>query len=150
MSRDETIRPESAKMTPGLDCKLFTAYDSGCSMISRLVACEKGIKWENYDIDILDKLDNILPWYLDLNPVGVVPTLLTQDGTIINDSLNIIRYIEDNYDGPSLLPVDSSLLMEKYEHFLQTYQKWNAFSFTFGYLFGSRPYMKNFGFPHLV
>ena len=42
----------------------------------------------------LHKCENYLPWYLELNPKGVVPTLVV-DGNPICDSAVIVKYVAD-------------------------------------------------------
>ena len=42
--------------------------------------------------------------YLHLNPQGLVPTLETDDGLVITQSLAIIDYLEEVYPEPPLLP----------------------------------------------
>ncbi len=41
------------------------------------------------------------------NPMGVVPVLELDDGTLLTQSLAIIEYLEETYPTPPLLPADS-------------------------------------------
>ena len=44
---------------------------SVCSMKVRLVLEEKGLAWSGRIIDIVQKQEQLDPWYLKLNPKGV-------------------------------------------------------------------------------
>ncbi len=46
------------------------------------------------------------PDYLALNPQGLVPTLVLDDGTVLTQSLAIIEYLDDGFPTPALLPAD--------------------------------------------
>ena len=92
--------PAAAACTEDYDISLLTFEGSYCSQIVRLCAAEKGIRWKNYDIDIVDKLDQFLPWYLLANPKAVVPTMLVGvENKPVCDSAYIIEYIDEHFDG---------------------------------------------------
>src|SRR5262245_37340829 len=44
------------------------------------------------------------PEYLKINPVGKIPVLLTESGTVIAESEAILNYLEDRFPKPSLRP----------------------------------------------
>ncbi|MEQ8711060.1 MAG: maleylacetoacetate isomerase [Rhodospirillales bacterium] len=46
------------------------------------------------------------PDYLNLNPQGLVPTLVTDDGTALTQSLAIIEYLDELHPAPAFLPSD--------------------------------------------
>ncbi len=46
---------------------------------------------------------NLDPAYLAINPRGVVPTLVLDDGTAIDESTAICRYLEELYPEPNLM-----------------------------------------------
>jgi maleylacetoacetate isomerase len=46
--------------------------------------------------------------YLALNPQGLVPALLTDDGAVLAQSLAIIEYLEETHPSPPLLPGDAA------------------------------------------
>lgn len=81
---------------------------SVCSMKVRLVLEEKGLAWSGRVIDIVQKQEQLEPWYLKLNPKGVIPTLEFRNGTtkVLTDSAHIIRYIAALSEGNILLPQD--------------------------------------------
>jgi tetrachloro-p-hydroquinone reductive dehalogenase len=63
-----------------------------CSMKVRLCLAELGLAYEPRPIDIGFGLENFEPWYVRLNPAGVVPTLC--DGPrIVTNSARILRYL---------------------------------------------------------
>ena len=45
--------------------------------------------------------------YLALNPQGLVPALVTDDGTVLTQSLAIIEYLDETHPQPPLLPGDA-------------------------------------------
>ena len=90
---------------------------SVCSMKVRLVLEEKGLAWSGRVIDIVQKQEQLEPWYLKLNPKGVIPTLEFRNGTtkLLTDSAHIIRFVASLSEGNALLPQDESAhqLMER-------------------------------------
>lgn len=63
---------------------------------------EKGIDYDSHNLD-MTKGEHQTPEYLALNPNGVVPTLVTDDGEVIRESSVIIEYV-DGLTGPPLIP----------------------------------------------
>jgi len=45
--------------------------------------------------------------YLRINPLGLVPTLVTEDGTVIPESAVIVEYLDERFPEPRLLPGDA-------------------------------------------
>lgn len=83
--------------------KLYTHIMSPCAQKVRIVLAEKSLKWTPIPIDLQNK-ENLEPWYLELNPQGVVPTLVHEDKAV-NESSIICEYLEDAFPQPSLRPV---------------------------------------------
>lgn len=79
---------------------------SVCSMKTRLALEEKGLSWESRVVDIVHAQEQLEPWYVRLNPVGVVPTLEHQgtEKKVVTNSAVIIRYIAALDDGARLVP----------------------------------------------
>ena len=46
--------------------------------------------------------------YLALNPQGLVPSLVTDDGDVLTQSLAIIEWLDETYPQPPLLPPDAA------------------------------------------
>ena len=99
----------------------YTLYHhplSVCSMKARLALVEKGLAWNDHAVDIVQAQEQLEPWYIRLNPKGVVPTLVHHQGEseqVVNDSAVIIRYVAEQQEGISILPVDDEkrALMER-------------------------------------
>jgi len=71
----------------------------------RWFLAEKGITVETRQID-LPSGENLKPEYLAINPRGVIPTLVLDDGTVIDESVSICRYFEEVQPEPNLLGRD--------------------------------------------
>jgi glutathione S-transferase len=69
---------------------LFYGVPHGCSF-GAIVALE----WlgQPYRLSRVEMLEARDPAYLDLNPVGATPALLTADGRVINESLAILHHL---------------------------------------------------------
>jgi maleylpyruvate isomerase len=46
--------------------------------------------------------------YLDLNPQGLVPSLVTPDGVVLTQSLAIMEWLDEIFPEPALLPADAN------------------------------------------
>lgn len=84
--------------------KLYHTAGSTCSKRVRITLAEKGLEWESHHID-LAKFEQLEPWYVALNPNGVVPTL-DHDGKILIESVYIIEYLDEVFPETSLRPDD--------------------------------------------
>jgi glutathione S-transferase len=82
--------------------KLYTAQNSICTQKVFLTLNEKGLEWSSEYIDLF-KNEQYRPEYLQLNPKGVVPTLI-HDGRPIIESTLICEYLDETFPNPSLLP----------------------------------------------
>ena len=67
---------------------------------------EKGVDYENIQVDII-KGDNLNESFLSINPRGLLPTLVLDDGTVIDETVAICRYIEEMHPEPALLGTDA-------------------------------------------
>ncbi|XP_003964006.1 glutathione S-transferase omega-1 isoform X1 [Takifugu rubripes] len=67
---------------------------------TRLVLNAKGIKYETINIHLKDKPD----WFLQKNPLGLVPTLETPAGEVIYESPITCEYLDEVYPEKKLLP----------------------------------------------
>ena len=82
--------------------ELYNAAHSTCSQKVRMCMHEKGLSWKEHLLD-LGRKEQLDPQYLELNPNGVVPTLV-HDGAVITDSSVICEYIEEVFPHPHLSP----------------------------------------------
>jgi glutathione S-transferase len=90
----------------GSEPTLYAFPGSLCSQKVRLALAEKGVSYTKRFVDIEIRLENYQPWYLQLNPKGVVPTLVHGDH-VVTDSARILHYIDEAFEGPSLVPEDA-------------------------------------------
>lgn len=67
---------------------------------ARLVLSAKGIKHDTININLRDKPD----WFLEKNPLGLVPTLETPAGEVIYESPITCEYLDEVYPEKRLLP----------------------------------------------
>lgn len=72
----------------------------------RMFLAEKGVEIERIPIDIPSG-ENLKPEYLKINPRGLVPALVLDDGTVIGESVAICRYLEELYPDPPLMGMDA-------------------------------------------
>lgn len=72
----------------------------------RIFLAEKGIEVERVEVDIPSGA-NRAPEFLCINPRGVLPTLLLDDGSIIDESVAICRYFEVMQPEPNLMGRDA-------------------------------------------
>lgn len=54
----------------------------------------------------LRKGEQRAPDYLALNPQGLVPSLITDDGAVLTQSLAVCEYLDELHPDPALLPAD--------------------------------------------
>ena len=78
---------------------------STCAMKVRLVLAEKGLNWEGHHMDLRAGDTRTKEYIENLNPGGVVPTLV-DDGVIIYESTVIMEYLDDAYPEPPLRAAD--------------------------------------------
>lgn len=71
----------------------------------RIFLAEKGLSIPRIEVDIAAG-ENLGPAYLAINPRGVVPTLLLDDGRQLDESIAICRYIEALHPAPDLFGRD--------------------------------------------
>jgi maleylpyruvate isomerase len=83
--------------------KLHGYYRSAASYRVRIALYLKGLQAEHV-YHHLRKGEQRAPTYLQLNPQGLVPTLETDRGGIITQSLAIIEWLNETHPEPPLLP----------------------------------------------
>jgi len=94
----------------------------------KVVLAEKNLAYDTVPID-LRKQEQKTPEYLKLNPYGKVP-VLTDDSTVLYESLIINEYLDEKYPNPPLMPKDPAsrakariLVDYGMAHFDSAYQK---------------------------
>jgi maleylacetoacetate isomerase len=83
--------------------KLFGYWRSSASYRVRIALALKGLAFDYEPVNLL-KGEQKSDAYLAKNPLGLVPTLATDDGAMVVQSLAIIDYLEDIHPDPTLLP----------------------------------------------
>jgi glutathione S-transferase len=75
---------------------------SSCSQKLRIFLNLKGIPWESHVVD-LHANENFQPWFLGINPRGLVPVLV-HDGAVHIESNDIVSHLEKTFPEPRLIP----------------------------------------------
>jgi len=85
--------------------KLYGNEISSAASRVRIALAWKGLTAEWQSIGILgDGAENRQPDYLSVNPQGLIPALVTDQGELVTQSLAIIEYLEELHPEPHLLP----------------------------------------------
>ena len=82
--------------------KLYNFFRSGTSHRLRIALRLKGVAYEYVAVD-LRRSEHLAADYATLNPQKLVPTLLTDEGALVQ-SPAIIEWLEERYPQPPLLP----------------------------------------------
>lgn len=85
---------------------LHNYYRSSTSYRARIALEMKGLSYD-YVPHHLRHGDHLEPSYLAVNPQGLVPALVLNDGTLLTQSLAIIEYLDEIQPAPPLLPGDA-------------------------------------------
>jgi maleylpyruvate isomerase len=85
---------------------LHNYYRSSTSYRVRIALEMKGLSYD-YVPHHLRHGDHLEPSYLAVNPQGLVPALVLDDGTLLTQSLAIIEYLDEIQPAPPLLPGDA-------------------------------------------
>ena len=72
----------------------------------RMFLAEKGIEYENIQVNIVAG-ENLSDEYLNINPRGLMPSLVLDDGTVLDESVAICIYLEALQPEPPLLGRDA-------------------------------------------
>lgn len=84
--------------------QLYSYYRSSCAYRVRLALYFKELPFEYIPVHLVrDGGEQNKPEYRELNPQGLVPTLI-DDEYVLTQSLAIMEYLDEKYTVPSLLP----------------------------------------------
>lgn len=86
--------------------KLYDYFRSSAAFRVRLALNYKQLSYEKVAVSLLEGKQRS-PEYLQINPVGLVPSLVDEAGDILNQSLAIIEYLDETYPEYPLLPQDA-------------------------------------------
>ena len=75
---------------------------SSCSQKTRIFLNLKGVDWVSHPVD-LGRQANYEPWFLGINPRGLVPVLV-HDGVVHIESNDILAHLEEAFPEPKLIP----------------------------------------------
>ena len=75
---------------------------SACSQKTRIFLNLKGVDWESHPLNLATQ-ENFNPWFLGINPRGLVPVLV-HDGVVHIESNDILLYLDESFPGPNLIP----------------------------------------------
>ncbi|PBB69191.1 maleylacetoacetate isomerase [Mesorhizobium sp. WSM4312] len=87
------------------DFVLHNYFRSSTSYRVRIALEMKGLSYD-YVPHHLRHGEHLEPAYLAVNPQGLVPALVLDDGTLLTQSLAIIEYLDEIQPAPPLLPKD--------------------------------------------
>ena len=85
--------------------KLYTHFRSSAAFRVRIALNLKGLAYEPVFVSFA-KGEHRQPEYAAINPQGLVPALILDDGTRLNQSLAIIEYLDEAYPQTPLVPKD--------------------------------------------
>ncbi len=86
--------------------KLYDYFRSSAAFRVRIALNLKGLAPERSFVH-LRKGDQHADEYLALNPQGLVPSLVTDAGEVLTQSLAILEWLDETYPHPPLLPADA-------------------------------------------
>lgn len=99
------VKNEEVKSWQGLHLLHYAM--SSCSQKVRILLAEKGLDYTSHPIN-LAKEEHITPWFLGINPRGVVPVLI-HNGEVHIESNDILAYLDSlPSNRPSLFPKSES------------------------------------------
>ena len=67
---------------------------------------EKRVSLEMIQVDLMAG-ENLTPDFLKVNPRGILPVLLLDDGTCIDEVVAVCRYLEETHSEPRLMGTDA-------------------------------------------
>ena len=86
--------------------RLYTFFRSSTSYRLRIALNLKGLEWEARHVS-LPRMEHRASDYMELNPQGLLPALIEDDGAVLAQSLAIMEYLDERYPDPPLLPGDA-------------------------------------------
>lgn len=86
--------------------KLYDSEQAPNPRRVRIFMAEKGISCETEQLNIVLG-ENLSDDFLAVNPRGLLPTLVLDDGTVLDESVAICRYLEETHPEPPLMGTDA-------------------------------------------
>lgn len=88
--------------------KLYSYWRSTTSYRVRIALNLKGLHYETIPVDLVKGEQSSAP-YSALNPIQGVPTLITDDGAALTQSMAILDYLDQVAPEPALLPTTDAV-----------------------------------------
>lgn len=85
--------------------KLYSYFRSSAAYRVRIALNLKQIAYDIEPVNLVNG-DQRGEAYAEINPQGLIPSLQTDDGRTISQSLAICEWLEANYPSPALIPAD--------------------------------------------
>ncbi|MEM6413134.1 MAG: maleylacetoacetate isomerase [Pseudomonadota bacterium] len=85
--------------------KLYDYPKSSAAYRVRIACNLKGVAYESIEVNLLNQ-DQQTEEYLRINPSGLVPCLIAEDGTVLSQSLAILKYLDQAFPNPPIFPRD--------------------------------------------
>jgi maleylacetoacetate isomerase len=86
--------------------KLYSYWRSSAAYRVRIALNIKGLDYQYIGVNLLNQ-EHKSADYLAVNPAGLVPALILDDGRCLYQSTAIIQWLEAEYPHPALLPADN-------------------------------------------
>ena len=83
--------------------KLYNFFRSGTSHRLRIALNLKGLAYQYGAVDLRSE-QHLAPDFKAVNPQGLVPALVLDDGRVLTQSPAILEWLEERYPEPALLP----------------------------------------------
>ena len=87
--------------------KLYDYFRSSAAYRVRIALNLKGVAPEREFVHLRHG-EQLEDEYLALNPQGLVPTLVSDDGDVLTQSVAILEWLDETYPEPALLPPDAA------------------------------------------
>ena len=85
--------------------KLHGYFRSSAAYRVRIALHMKGLPFDQVSHH-LRRGEQRAPDYLAINPQGLVPSLILDDGTVLTQSLAIVEWLDETHPAPRLIPAD--------------------------------------------
>ncbi|MEC9376055.1 MAG: glutathione S-transferase family protein [Pseudomonadota bacterium] len=86
--------------------RLFDFNRAPNPLRTRIFIAEKGLSIESINVSLY-RMEQLSPEFLQINPLGTLPVLETDDGTYIAETLAICHYLECNHPEPPLFGISA-------------------------------------------
>ena len=91
---------------------LYHTDASYYSQIVRLVLEEEGVKYKSRNLDIHRSMEQLNSWYMNVNPGGVVPTLIYR-GKVVIESRDISFFVVEEISNENRLLLKNNTVCKK-------------------------------------